>query len=216
MNTSSRTRRVASFAAAAVLLTGLAETPAHAITASPVTTTDFNGAFSAVVTQTGPGEITGDGTSSNSPLGLVSEHFVYTAWDSPIKNKVPFVGFCIFSTLDGTSTLYASVAGTYDISNYTGRGLDTFNSGSSSGIFKGAYGNATFEATVPMNIASAFAAFSTSAAGPAPNNTQQFHDGLLTGTFDAVPETSSVVSLGVLLMLGGVGVVLTARKKRIV
>jgi len=216
MNSASlTTRRVAPFAAAAMLLAGLAAVPTQAASV-PVTTTSFNGTFSAIVTQTGTAQVTGDGTSSNSPVGLVSEHFVYNATFFPINNIVPFAGYSIFSTLDGSSTLYADVAGTVNISNYTCTGTDTFNPTLSTGIFAGATGTAQFNATVPMNSTNAFAAFSTLGATPTPNITQQFHDGTLTGTFPAaVPETSSVVSLGLLLMLGVGGVVLTARKKRV-
>ncbi len=178
-------RRVAPFAAATALIAGLAATPAHAAIV-PVTTTSFNGIFSAVVSLVGF-SVVGDGTSSNSPVGLVSEHSVYNAVGGPVNDIVPFAGYSIFSTLDGSSKLHADVAGTVNISNYTGTGVDTFNGALSTGIFAGASGTAQFNATVPMNATTASAAFSTLGTILAPNITQQFHDETLTGTFDAVP-----------------------------
>lgn len=206
------TRRVAPLAAASLALAVLGAAPARASVVA--NSTSFNGVFSAVASLSGS-VVTGDGTSSNSPIGLVTEHFVYEATSLPVNNVASFAGYSIFSTLDGTSTLYANVAGTVNILTYTGTGTDTFNGAFSTGIFAGASGTAQFNATVPLTpttlVTTNSPVLSTAAA---PNITQQFHDGTLIGSFAAVPETSSVVSLGLLLMLGGLGVVLTARKKR--
>ena len=204
--------RIAPFAAAAGLLAVLGAAPARASVVA--NSTSFNGVFSSIVSRTGFAEVTGDGTSSNSPVGLVSEHFVYGATSIPDGlGNAGFSGYSIFSTLDGSSTLYANVTGTININSYTGTGTDTFNGAFSTGIFAGASGTAQFNATVPLtptiSVTNNSSVLSTTAA---PNITQQFHDGTLIGNFAAVPETSSVVSLGLLLALG-VGGVLVARKK---
>ena len=205
------TRRVAPLAAASLVLAVLGAAPARASVVA--NSTSFNGVFSAVASLSGS-VVTGDGTSSNSPVGLVSEHFVYEATSFPDGlGNAGFSGHSIFSTLDGSSTLYANVTGTININSYTGTGTDTFNGAFSTGIFAGASGTAQFNATVPLtptiSVTNNSSVLSTTAA---PNITQQFHDGTLIGNFAAVPETSSVVSLGLLLALG-VGGVLVARKK---
>ena len=203
--------RIAPFAAAAGLLAVLGAAPARASVVA--NSTSFNGVFSAVASLSGS-VVTGDGTSSNSPVGLVSEHFVYGATSIPDGlGNAGFSGYSIFSTLDGSSTLYANVNGTINVNSYSGTGTDTFNGALSTGIFAGASGTAQFNATVPLtptiSVTNNSSVLSTTAA---PNITQQFHDGTLIGNFAAVPETSSVVSLGLLLALG-VGGVLVARKK---
>ena len=108
--------RVAPFVAASILCAALVSAPARASVVA--NSTSFNGSFDAVVTQTGTAEVTGDGTSFDSPVGLVSEHFVYDATNYPVNNVVSFAGYSLFSTLDGTSTLYANVVGTVNILTY--------------------------------------------------------------------------------------------------
>ena len=67
------TRRVAPLAAAAGLLAALGATPAHALVASG---TPFNGFFNTTVSRTGS-YVTDSGTSTNSPLGIVTESYSF-------------------------------------------------------------------------------------------------------------------------------------------
>ena len=83
-------------------------------------------------------------------------------------------------------------------SNYSGTGTDTFSPTLSTGKFAGATGTVTFTATVIDQTAKTI---------------KDQYSGSVIIPPAAVPETSSVVSLGLLLMLGVGGAVITARKK---
>ena len=83
-------------------------------------------------------------------------------------------------------------------SNYSGTGTDTFSPTLSTGKFAGATGPAPFTATVIDQTAKTI---------------KDQYSGSVVIPPAAVPETSSIVSLGILLMLGLGGAVITARKK---
>ena len=187
--------RIAPYAAAAGLLAALGATPAHALVASG---TPFNGFFNTTVSSTGPISIGGQGISTNSPLGIVSENFSYTLTSFFVdgNGNYPISGTTQFS--DGTSILYATVIGAINNTNYTGTGTDTFSPTLSTGKFAGATGTATFTATVIDQTAKTI---------------KDQYSGSVIIPPAAVPETSSVVSLGLLLMLGLGGAAITARKK---
>lgn len=186
--------RVAPFVAASLVLAVLAATPAHA---SALSGTPFNGFFTTTVASAGF-SVTGQGTSTNSPLGITMENFTYS-FTSPFKDangNYPISGTTQFS--DGTSILYANVVGAVSTSNFTGTGTDTFNPLLSTGKFAGATGTATFTETVIDQTAQTI---------------KDQYSGSVVIPPAAVPEISSVVSLGILLMLGVGGVAMTARKK---
>ena len=186
--------RVAPFVAASLVLAVLAATPAHA---SALSGTPFNGFFTTTVASAGF-SVTGQGTSTNSPLGITMENFTYSL-TSPFKDangNYPISGTTQFS--DGTSVLYATVIGAINSSNYSGTGTDTFSPTLSTGKFAGATGTVTFTATVIDQTAKTI---------------KDQYSGSVIIPPAAVPETSSVVSLGLLLMLGVGGAVITARKK---
>ena len=202
--------RIAPLAAASLVLAVLATTPAHAFALSG---TPFNGFFTTTVNASGF-TASGTGTSTNSPLGILAESFTYTLTSIPDGNGyASFTGTNQFSDSNsavtasfmGTntpmfipSTLFANVRGTINVNNYTGYGLDTFDPSKSTGKFAGATGGAEFTATVIDHTAKTI---------------KDQYSGSVVIPPAAVPETSSVVSLGILLMLGLGGAVITARKK---
>ena len=188
--------RVAPFVAASLVLAVLAATPAHA---SALSGTPFNGFFTTTVSSTGPISVGGQGISANSPLGIGTETFSYTltSFFTDANGNYPISGTTQFS--DGTSVLYATVIGAINSSNYSGTGTDTFSPTLSTGKFAGATGTVTFTATVIDQTAKTI---------------KDQYSGSVIIPPAAVPETSSVVSLGLLLMLGVGGVAMTARKKR--
>ena len=196
----SASTRLAPVAAASLVLAVLAATPANALVASG---TPFNGFFTTTVATSGI-TATGAGTSANSPMGITTENFSYTltSFSTDANGNYPVSGTVQFTTTAPGSTvpdvLYANVIGAINISNYTGTGTDTFNPLLSTGMFAGATGTATFNATVINQAAKTI-------------NDQY------SGSFNlpaAVPEASSTVSLGLLLALGLGGVAITARRKR--
>jgi len=194
------TRRVAPLAATAVLLAAFGATPAHALVASG---TPFNGFFNTTVSRTGS-YVTGSGTSTNSPLGIVTESYSFRDYGNitPEHNE-NFGGTIQFS--DGTSTLYAVLRSDYpiptmNVNNYGAYVSFTFSPTLSTGKFAGATGEGLLIASIWNPTTH--------------TNTHQLSNTVIK-SLPAVPETSSVVSLGILLMLGVGGVVLTARKKRI-
>ena len=186
--------RIAPLAAASLVLAVLATTPAHALALSG---TPFNGFFTTTVATAGF-SVNGQGTSTNSPLSIGTENFNYTPTSvfPDANNNYSILGTTQFS--DGTSILYATVIGTINSTNYTGTGTDTFSPTSSTGKFAGATGTATFTATVIDQTAKTI---------------KDQYSGSVVIPPAAVPETSSIVSLGILLMLGLGGAVITARKK---
>ena len=192
------TRHVATFAATAVLLAALGATPAHALVASG---TPFNGFFNTTVSRTGS-YATGTGTSTNSPLGIVTESYSFRDYG----NLTPEHNGLIDGTIqfsDGNSILYAVVVRTDYIDpamnyyNFNAYVPFIFSPTLSTGKFAGATGEGQLIASVW-----------NSATG---TNTHQLSNTVIK-SLPAVPETSSVVSLGILLTLG-VGGVLAARKK---
>lgn len=208
----STTRRVAPLAAAVALLGALGTAPAHALS---VGGTPFTGFFTTTVSTSGF-TASGSGTSANSPLGIVAESFSYTLTSFPDgSGNATFVGTNQFSDSNSAFTaslvgdnlsaispsiLYANVSGIININDYTGTGTDIFNPTLSTGKFAGATGTAAFTATVINQAAKTI---------------KDQYSGSVVIPPAAVPETSSVVSLGLLLMLGVGGVVITARKKRV-
>ena len=211
MNNLSHALRAVPVAAASLMFAVLAAPSAHATSLGG---TPFNGFFTTTVSTSGFGA-SGMGTSANSPLGILTETFSYTLTSFPdVNGYASFVGTNQFSDSNsavmvsflGTntpifipSTLFANVRGTINVNNYTGNGQDIFDPSKSTGKFAGATGGAEFTATVINQSAQTI---------------KDQYMGLVVIPPAAIPEASSVVSLGVLLMLGGVGVVLTARKKR--
>jgi len=191
------TRRVAPLAAAAGLLAALGATPAHALVASG---TPFNGFFNTTVSRTGS-YATGSGTSTNSPLGIVTESYSFRDYGNITPEHNENIGGTIqFS--DGSSILYAVLGSDYPVPvmNYYNFGAYvpfSFSPTLSTGKFAGATGEGQLIASVW-----------NSATG---TNTHQLSNTVIM-SLPAVPETSSVVSLGILLTLGVSGV-LAARKK---
>ena len=191
------TRRVAPLASAAGLLAALGATPAHALVASG---TPFNGFFNTTVSRTGS-YVTGSGTSTNSPLGIVTESYSFRDYGNITPEHNENIGGTIqFS--DGSSILYAVLGSDYPVPvmNYYNFGAYvpfSFSPTLSTGKFAGATGEGQLIASVW-----------NSATG---TNTHQLSNTVIK-SLPAVPETSSVVSLGILLTLG-VGGVLAARKK---
>ena len=191
------TRHVAPLAAAAGLLAALGATPAHALVASG---TPFNGFFNPTVSRTGS-YVTGSGTSTNSPLGIVTESYSFRDYGNITPEHNENIGGTIqFS--DGSSILYAVLGSDYPVPvmNYYNFGAYvpfSFSPTLSTGKFAGATGEGQLIASVW-----------NSATG---TNTHQLSNTVIM-SLPAVPETSSVVSLGILLTLG-VGGVLAARKK---
>ena len=191
------TRHVAPLAAAAGLLAALGATPAHALVASG---TPFNGFFNTTVSRTGS-YATGSGTSTNSPLGIVTESYSFRDYGNITPEHNENIGGTIqFS--DGSSILYAVLGSDYPVPvmNYYNFGAYvpfSFSPTLSTGKFAGATGEGQLIASVW-----------NSATG---TNTHQLSNTVIM-SLPAVPETSSVVSLGILLTLGVSGV-LAARKK---
>ena len=191
------TRRVAPLAAAAGLLVAFGATPAHALVASG---TPFNGFFNTTVSRTGS-YATGSGTSTNSPLGIVTESYSFHDYGNITPEHNENIGGTIqFS--DGSSILYAVLGSDYPVPvmNYYNFGAYvpfSFSPTLSTGKFAGATGEGQLIASVW-----------NSATG---TNTHQLSNTVIM-SLPAVPETSSVVSLGILLTLGVSGV-LAARKK---
>ena len=191
------TRHVATFAATAVLLAAFGATPAHALVASG---TPFNGFFNTTVSRTGS-YVTGSGTSTNSPLGIVTESYSFRDYG----NLTPEHNGLIDGTIqfsDGNSILYAVVVRNDVIDpamnyyNFNAYVPYIFSPTLSTGKFAGATGDGILTAT-SWNSAT---------------GTNTHVTGAVIMSLPAVPETSSVVSLGILLTLG-VGGVLAARKK---
>jgi len=191
------TRHVATFAATAVLLAALGATPAHALVASG---TPFNGFFNTTVSRTGS-YVTGSGTSTNSPLGIVTESYSFRDYG----NLTPEHNGLIDGTIqfsDGNSILYAVVVRNDVIDpamnyyNFNAYVPYIFSPTLSTGKFAGATGDGILTAT-SWNSAT---------------GTNTHVTGAVIMSLPAVPETSSVVSLGILLTLGVSGV-LAARKK---
>ena len=191
------TSHVATFAATAVLLAAFGATPAHALVASG---TPFNGFFNTTVSRTGS-YATGSGTSTNSPLGIVTESYSFHDYGNITPEHNENIGGTIqFS--DGSSILYAVLGSDYPVPvmNYYNFGAYvpfSFSPTLSTGKFAGATGEGQLIASVW-----------NSATG---TNTHQLSNTVIM-SLPAVPETSSVVSLGILLTLGVSGV-LAARKK---
>ena len=191
------TRRVAPLAAAAGLLAALGATPAHALVASG---TPFNGFFNTTVSRTGS-YVTGSGTSTNSPLGIVTESYSFRDYGNITPEHNENIGGTIqFS--DGSSILYAVLGSDYPVPvmNYYNFGAYvpfSFSPTLSTGKFAGATGEGQLIASVWNSVTH--------------TNTHQISNTVIK-SLPAVPETSSVVSLGILLTLG-VGGVLVARKK---
>ena len=191
------TRRVAPLAAAAGLLAALGATPAHALVASG---TPFNGFFNTTVSRTGS-YVTGSGTSTNSPLGIVTESYSFRDYGNITPEHNENIGGTIqFS--DGTSILYAVLRSDYPIStmnvdNYGAGVYFVFSPTLSTGKFAGATGEGNLFASIWNPTTH--------------TNTHQLNNAVIM-SLPAVPEASSVVSLGILLTLG-VGGVLAARKK---
>ena len=192
------TRHVATFAATAVLLAAFGATPASASVGS--TPIPFNGFFNTTVSRTGS-YATGSGTSTNSPLGIVTESYSFRDYGNITPEHNENIGGTIqFS--DGSSILYAVLGSDYPVPvmNYYNFGAYvpfSFSPTLSTGKFAGATGEGQLIASVW-----------NSATG---TNTHQLSNTVIM-SLPAVPETSSVVSLGTLLTLG-VGGVLAARKK---
>ena len=196
----SASSRLAPVAAASLVLAVLAATPANALVASG---TPFNGFFTTTLTVNVP-TATGQGTSTNSPMGITTENFSYTAtsFSADANGNYPVKGTVQFTTTAPGSivpdVLYANVVGLINPGTYAASGTDIFNPLLSTGMFAGATGTATFNATVINQAAKTI-------------NDQY------SGSFNlpaAVPEASSTVSLGLLLALGLGGVAITARRKR--
>ena len=192
------TRRVAPLAAAAGLLAALGATPAHALVASG---TPFNGFFNTTVSRTGS-YVTGSGTSTNSPLGIVTESYSFRDYGNITPEHNENIGGTIqFS--DGSSILYANLGingGPVPVMNYYNFDAAvwfTFSPTLSTGKFAGATGEGQLIASIWNPTTH--------------TNTHQLSNTVIK-SLPAVPETSSVVSLGILLTLG-VGGVLAARKK---
>ena len=191
------TRRVAPLAAAAGLLVAFGATPAHALVASG---TPFNGFFNTTVSRTGS-YATGSGTSTNSPLGIVTESYSFHDYGNITPEHNENIGGTIqFS--DGSSILYAVLGSDYPVPvmNYYNFGAYvpfSFSPTLSTGKFAGATGEGQLIASVWNSVTH--------------TNTHQISNTVIK-SLPAVPETSSVVSLGILLTLGVSGV-LAARKK---
>ena len=191
------TCRVAPLAAAAGLLAALGATPAHALVASG---TPFNGFFNTTVSRTGS-YVTGSGTSTNSPLGIVTESYSFRDYGNITPEHNENIGGTIqFS--DGSSILYAVLGSDYPVPvmNYYNFGAYvpfSFSPTLSTGKFAGATGEGQLIASVWNSVTH--------------TNTHQISNTVIK-SLPAVPETSSVVSLGILLTLGVSGV-LAARKK---
>ena len=191
------TRHVAPLAAAAGLLAALGATPAHALVASG---TPFNGFFNTTVSRTGS-YVTGSGTSTNSPLGIVTESYSFRDYGNITPEHNENIGGTIqFS--DGSSILYAVLGSDYPVPvmNYYNFGAYvpfSFSPTLSTGKFAGATGEGQLIASIWNPTTH--------------TNTHQLSNTVIK-SLPAVPETSSVVSLGILLTLGVSGV-LAARKK---
>ena len=191
-------RRAAPLAATAVLLAAFGATPASASVGS--TPIPFNGFFNTTVSRTGS-YATGSGTSTNSPLGIVMESYSFRDYG----NLTPEHNGLIDGTIqfsDGSSILYAVVVRNDVIDpamnyyNFNAYVPYIFSPTLSTGKFAGATGDGILTAT-SWNSAT---------------GTNTHVTGAVIRSLPAVPETSSVVSLGILLTLG-VGGVLAARKK---
>ena len=192
------TRHVATFAATAVLLAAFGATPASASVGS--TPIPFNGFFNTTVSRT-DNYVTGTGISTNSPLGIVTESYSFRDYGNVTRERNENIGGTIqFS--DGTSILYAVLRSDYPIStmnvdNYGAGVYFVFSPTLSTGKFAGATGEGNL--------------FASNWNPTTHTNTHQLNNAVIM-SLPAVPETSSVVSLGLLLMLG-VGGVMVARKK---
>ena len=192
------TRHVATFAATAVLLAAFGATPASASVGS--TPIPFNGFFNTTVSRT-DNYVTGTGISTNSPLGIVTESYSFRDYGNVTRERNENIGGTIqFS--DGSSILYAVLRSDYpiptmNIDNYGAGVYFVFSPTLSTGKFAGATGEGNLFASIWNPTTH--------------TNTHQLNNAVIM-SLPAVPETSSVVSLGILLTLGVSGV-LAARKK---
>ena len=191
------TRRAVPFAA--ILLTALAAVPASASGGpAPIPIT---GVFNTTVSRNGQ-FVTGTGTSTNLPLGIMTETYSFRDYG----NLTPEHNGLIDGTIqfsDGSSILYAVLSSGYPepVMNYYNFGAYvpfTFSPTLSTGKFAGATGDGLIIASI-WNPATS-------------TNTHQLSNTVITSLPAAVPEASTTVSLGLLLMLG-LGGILVARKK---